>query len=185
VCKTCCTRCDECDNTELQDHEDPGQCPGKCGLKEVTFERVKTAEIFGEWLFSSNQEYFKVFAHNMKGYDGSFLLEYLIDQSIRPDKIIYRGSKIMYMTVESDLHIKVIDSLNFLQMKLSALPKAFGLTELKKGWFPYFFNTSENQTYVGPYSDARFYGHDFMSEKERAELLVWLSERKNDVFDFK
>ena len=72
----------------------------------------------------------------MKGYDGYFLLEYLIDQSMRPDKIIYNGSKIMYMTVEKDLHIKVIDSLNFLPMKLSKLPKAFGLKELKKGWFP-------------------------------------------------
>jgi hypothetical protein len=76
----------------------------------------------------------------------------------------------MYMTIESDLHIKVIDSLNFLPMKLSALPKAFGLTELKKGWFPHYFNSSENQTYVGPFPDAQCYGHDFMSEKERAEL---------------
>ena len=68
----------------------------------------------------------------MKGYDGYFLLEYLIDQSMRLDKIIYNGSKIMYMTVERNLPIKVIDSLNFLPMKLSALPKAFGLEELKK-----------------------------------------------------
>ena len=73
----------------------------------------------------------------MKGYDGYFLLEYLIDQSMRPDKIIYNGSKIMYMTVEKDLHIKVIDSLNFLPMKLAALTKAFGLTEIKIGWFPF------------------------------------------------
>jgi hypothetical protein len=79
----------------------------------------------------------------------------------------------------------VIDSLNFLLKKLSALPKAFGLTELKKGWFPNYFNTSENQTYVGPYQDAPCYIHDFMYEKERAELLVWLSDRKDDVFDFR
>ncbi|XP_060564754.1 uncharacterized protein LOC132723964 [Ruditapes philippinarum] len=185
ICKKCGTRCDECDNSELHDNEDPGPCPGKCGFREVTFEGADTAEKFGEWLFSPQHEYFKVFAHNMKGYDGYFLLEYLIDQSMRPDKIIYSGSKIMYMTIESDLHIKVIDSLNFLPMKLSALPKAFGLTELKKGWFPHYFNTSENQNYVGPYPDAQCYGHDFMSEKERAELLVWLSERKDDVFDFR
>ena len=81
----------------------------------------------------------------MKGYDGYFLLVYLIDQSMRPDKIIYNGSKIMYMTVERGLHIRVIDSLNFLPMKLSALPKAFGINELKKGWFPHHFNTQENQ----------------------------------------
>ena len=99
----------------------------------------------------------------MKGYGDFFLLEYLIAQSMRPDKIIYNGSKIMYMTVEPGLHIRVIDSLNFLTMKLSALPKAFGINELKKGWFPHHFNTRENQNYVGPYPDpkilwTRFHG---------------------------
>ena len=121
----------------------------------------------------------------MKGYDGYFLLEYLIDQSMRLDKIIYNGSKIMYMTVERSLHIKVIDSLNFLPMKLSALPKAFGLEELKKGWFLHHLNTRENQNYVGPYPEATYYGHDFMGEKERNDLLEWLSERKDEMFDFR
>ena len=83
------------------------------------------------------------------------------------------------MTVERGLHIRVIDSLNFLPMKLSALPKAFGINELKKGWFPHHFNTRENQTYVGPYPDPKCYGHDFMGEKERKELLAWLSEIKS------
>ena len=49
----------------------------------------------------------------MKGYDGYFLLECLVGQSMRPNKIIYNGSNIMYMTVQKDLHIKVIDSLFF------------------------------------------------------------------------
>jgi hypothetical protein len=129
--------------------------------------------------------HFKVVAHNMKGYDGYFLLEYMIDNSMRPDKIIYSGSKILYMALEKDLHIKVIDSLNFLPMKLSALPKAFGLNELKKGWFPHYFNTKKHQHYVGPYPDARHYGYDFMSEKERSELLIWLNEKKDEDFDFR
>ena len=121
----------------------------------------------------------------MKGYDGYFLLEYLIDQSMRPDKIIYNGSKIMYMTIEKDLHIKVIDSLNFLPMKLSKLPKAFGLKELKKGWFPHFFNTRENQEYLGPYPDPKYYGCNFMGNEEREECLAWLKSKENCVFDFK
>ncbi len=183
VCKQCGTRCDECDNSDGE--KDEGPCPGKCGFREVTFRGTDTAEKFGQWLFSDQHRYFKAVAHNMKGYDGYFLLEYLIDHSVRPDKIIYSGSKIMYMTIERDLHIKVIDSLNFLPMKLSALPKAFGLKELKKGWFPHYFNTKENQSYVGPYPDAKYYGHDFMGANERAELLTWLSERKDEVFDFR
>ena len=32
---------------------------------------------------------------------------------------------------------------------------------------------------------ATYYGHDFMGEKERNELLEWLSERKDEVFDFR
>ena len=66
------------------------------------------------------------------------------------------------MTVERNLHIKVIDILNFLPMKLPALPKAFGLEGLKKGWFHHHFNTRENQNYVRPYPEATYYGHDFM-----------------------
>ena len=82
-------------------------------------------------------------------------------------------------------NIKVIDSLYFLPMKSSALPKAFGLEELKKGLFLHHFNTRENQNYVGRYPDATYYGHDFMGEKKRNELLEWLSERKYEVFDFR
>ena len=101
----------------------------------------------------------------MKGYDGYFLLEYLIDQSMRP-------MKIMYMTVEKDLHIKVIDSLNFLPMKLSKLQEVFGLKELKKGWFPHFFNIRENQRYVGPYPDPKYYGCDVMGNEEQEKCLA-------------
>ena len=72
---------------------------------------------------------------------------------MHPDKIIDNGSKIMYMTVERGLHTRVIDSLNFLPMNWFALPKVFGINELKKGWFPHHFITRENQNYVGPYPD--------------------------------
>ena len=175
----CGTRCSRCEDVDVP-------CTGTaCGLREVVFQGQDTARTFGKWLFSSQHKYFKTVCHNMKGYDGYFLLEYLIDQSMRPDKIIYNGSKIMYMTVEKDLHIKVIDSLNFLPMKLSKLPKAFGLKELKKGWFPHFFNTRENQEYLGPYPDPKYYGCNFMGNEEREECLAWLKSQENCVFDFK
>ena len=38
---------------------------------------------------------------------------------------------------------------------------------------------------MGPYQDATYYGHDFIGEKESNELLEWLSERKDQVFDFR
>ena len=177
TCQDCGTRCSRC-----EDRDAP--CQG-CGLQEVIFEGQDTSRMFGKWLFSSQHKYFKTVCHNMKGYDGYFLLEYLIDQSMRPDKIIYNGSKIMYMTVEKDLLIKVIDSLNFLPMKLSKLPEVFGIKELKKGWFPHFFNTRENQRYVGPYPDPKYYGCDIMGNEEREKCLAWLESKENCVFDFR
>ena len=47
-----------------------------------------------------------------------------------------------------DYDIRFTDSVNFVQDKLLNFPKTFGLTELKKGYFPHFFNVPENQDYV-------------------------------------
>ena len=116
-----------------------------------------------------------------------FLLEYLVNNSVRPSKVIYNGSKIMYMEVAKGLHIRVLDSLNFLPMRLAALPKAFGLTEMRKGYFPHFFNTRQNQSYVGPYPDPKMYGADYMSTTDRKAFLEWHEGKsKSDaVFDFR
>ena len=79
----------------------------------------------------------------------------------------------MYMEVSKGLNIRVLDSLNFLPMKLAALPKAFGLTELRKGYFPHFFNKREHQCYVGPLPDPITYGANYMSTSDRAAFLQW------------
>jgi len=60
--------------------------------------------------------------------------------------------------------IKIIDSHNFVASPLSAFPKTFGLNELKKGYLPHYFNTNENQNYVGPIPDAKYYGSDTMEK---------------------
>jgi hypothetical protein len=46
---------------------------------------------------------------------------------------------------------------------LRDFPKTFGLEELVKGYFPHEFNQDENQEYVGPYPDKRYYGYDSMT----------------------
>jgi hypothetical protein len=121
----------------------------------------------------------------MRSYDGYPLLEYLIDNGMRPKKIIFQGSKIMYMQVGRGLNMRVIDSLNFLPMKLAAFPQVFDLGEMKKGWFPYLFNTRENQEYVGPYPDPKYYCADFMSSKDRKLFFEWYSTKQGVIFDFR
>ena len=80
--------------------------------------------------------------------------------------------------------VKIVDSLSFLAMPLSSFPSTFALQELKKGFFPHLFNTSDNQTYKGPLSAKMFYDPDGMSESKHTEFETWYTQHKNDQFDF-
>ncbi|KXJ18224.1 hypothetical protein AC249_AIPGENE20397 [Exaiptasia diaphana] len=66
------------------------------------------------------------------------------------------GAKILSMEVKEQ-NIKFLDSMAFLPMRLAA--KTFGLDELRKDYFPHHFNTTANQSYIGPLPDA-FYDPD-------------------------
>ena len=85
------------------------------------------------------------------------------------------------------LSIRFIDSLNFLQMSLKSFPKTFGINELKKGYFPHYFNKECNKDYVGAIPSKKHYGYNQMKPDERAKFLKWYEERvsENYVFDFK
>ena len=124
-------------------------------------------------------------AHNSKGYDCHFVLKWLIYQGIKP-YCIYNGAKIMFMEIPK-LSIRFIDSLNFLQMPLKSFPKTFGMIELKKGYFPHYFNKECNKDYVGTIPSKKHYGYNQMKPDERSKSLKWYEERvrENYVFDFK
>ena len=68
-------------------------------------------------------------------------------------------------------------------MALSALPKAFGLSELCKGYFPHCFNTPRNQGYVRPYRDPRYCSPEHMTESALEEFEVWYSDKAGAVID--
>ena len=134
-----------------------------------------------------NDEYkgYTFIAHNSKGYDCHFVLKWLIDQGIKP-YCIYNGAKIMFMEIPK-LSIRFIDSLNFLQMPLKLFPKTFGMSEFKKGYFPYYFNKECNKEYIGCMPCKNDYGFNKMKPDERTKFLKWYEERVNEnyVFDFK
>ena len=149
-----------------------------------------------EYIHNSIEEFCKGFlndkfkgytfiAHNSKRYDCHFVLKWLIDQGIKP-YCIYNGAKIMFMEIPK-LSIRFIDSLNFLQIPLKSFPKTFGMSELKKGYFPHYFNKECNKDYVGNISSKKHYGYNQMKPDERTKFLKWYEERvrENYVFDFK
>ena len=132
---------------------------------ETMFKGPNTRNDFCDWLFTEEHEGVTCIAHNLKAYDGYFILQYLYDQIILPE-LLLNGTKIMSITV-ADLNIKFIDSLNFIPMALARFPKTFGLKELKKGWFPHHFNTAANQSYVGTIPAKEFYDPNGMNETAR------------------
>ena len=121
--------------------------------------------------------------HNLKGFDGIFLLNALYKAGRRVTDQLTIGAKVLSF-VSGALIFK--DSLCFLPMPLASFPSTFGLTEMKKGFFPHSFNIPEHQSYRGPIPALEYYDPDGMSPKKKEELVTWHAEqvRRNAVFDF-
>ena len=121
--------------------------------------------------------------HNLKSFDGVFLIHELYDQQRSVENQITVGAKVLSFT--SGL-LKFIDSLCFLPMPLSSFSATFNLTELKKGFFPHLFNCPENQQYVGRIPDLEFYDPDGLMENRKNELLQWHGDQvtRNVTFHF-
>ena len=174
-CLECGFRCDACSRIKN------GWC-ADCGCREKVIAGQFCARRLFELIFVKRNRDAKVIAHNGKGFDFHFIMKEMLANGNCP-QVIYAGSKIMTMK-DHALNIQFLDSLNFLPMKLSQLPKAFGLDDgLAKGFFPHYFNTRPNQSYKGPYPNPEFYGHDDMSPSERSSFLEWHSEQTG-TFDF-
>jgi len=121
-------------------------------------------------------------AHNFSGYDSYFVVEEYHRQH-RVLNQIRNGAKLLQLTFDNT---NFIDSLSFFQMPLSAFPKTFELTELKKGSFLHLFNTPENQDYMGPIPEKEFYMPESMSVNGRKDFKKWHDKERaeNVVFDF-
>ena len=139
---------------------------------------------FLDWLREVRKEYkLTVLAHNFQGFDSYLILDELYKQYIVPDQIV-NGAKILSLSIhDGDIAFK--DTLCFFQMPLSAFPKAFGLTEPEKGFFPHFFNTPDHQDYAGPLPDKEYHDPKGMSVVRARKCERWYAEQDPDlVFDF-
>ena len=123
--------------------------------------------------------------HNLKGFDGIFILHALYKAMRTVEEQLTIGAKVLSFK-SGPLVFK--DSLCFLPMPLSNFPATFGLTEMKKGFFPHAFNIDkpEHQNYRGPIPDLSYYDPDGMSPSMKEELERWHADqvRRNDIYDF-
>ena len=141
-------------------------------------------ESFVRWLESLEGEEICMYAHNLKGFDGRMVFEFLMQRSTPPQEIVWNGSKIMHMAYGK---VKFRDTLLHLTASLEQLPKMFGLDEskFKKGFFPHRFNVPENQDYAGRIPDTHYYAPEMMSKKKSMEFYRWHESQANEWFDFK
>ena len=154
-----------------------------CGKNEHVFRGDNCATDFCDWLLTKEHQNSIVICHNFKGYDSYFILKYIYSKAIKPS-IIFNGSKIMTLSVPS-LKIRFLDSLNFLPMPLSNLPRTFNLTELAKGFFPHLFNKKCNENLVQCVLPPKhFYLPENMMPKVREEFERWYDKNLCTSFDF-
>ena len=123
-----------------------------------------------------------VLFHNLKGFDGVFILNSLYKDGRKVTDQFCMGAKVLSFKC-GPLTFK--DSLCFLSFPLSAFPATFGLQELKKGYFPHSFNTPDHQNYVGSIPAMQYYDPNGMKVKEKKEFEKWYGEQHGLVFDFK
>ena len=133
-------------------------------------------------LTEENTRQVYVLAHNLQAYDGYFIIQKYYENSQEVHQIRC-GAKIMSLT---HFNIRFTDSLNFFAMPLSAFPTTFGLEEAAKGFFPHLFNRPENQNYVGPTPDAKYFMPETMSLEKKEEFDAFYEHASKPVvlFDF-
>ena len=121
--------------------------------------------------------------HNLKGFDGTFIIQELYKQQRGIEKQLTVGSKVLSFE-SGPLIFK--DSLCFLPMPLASFAETFNIKELKKGFFPHEFNLSHHQSYVGQIPALEFFDPEGMSEKKKKELEEWHADqvRRNVKYDF-
>ena len=183
ICQQVCEKCEHVKETE--------HACLNCGDRENIFEAIEdtnknVVSDFIEHLLTLSSEkstVIHVYAHNARAFDSYFILQELISRKKTPE-IILQGAKIISMKMGS-IHFR--DSLLFLPQKLSALPKAFGLTELRKGYFPHLANRKEFYEYIGPMPDKELYCTSTMSVKDKKDFETWYDEqvKNNYQFNFK
>ena len=115
-----------------------------------------------------------VIFHNLKGFDGIFIINELYAQKRTVENQLTNGCKVLAFQSGS---IMFKDSLCFLPFPLAAFPATFNLQELKKGFFPHEFNLPHHQQYVGHIPSIEFFDPDGLSAKKKIELETWHAEQ--------
>ena len=123
-CFDCGNLCPSCQNLKSKNLPTTGQCLNSwCGNREVIFKGDDTVFEFCSWLISPLHKNYVAIAHNGKGFDFSFILNFCVREARIKPQCVVAGSKIMCMDIKDNINLRFIDSLNFMGMSLKNFPK--------------------------------------------------------------
>jgi hypothetical protein len=141
---------------------------------EYKFDDLDT---FCNWMFNHKTP-ITFIAHNGRGYDTHFILNWLITKGIKP-KVTMQVSKILLLKYKN---VRIIDSLSHIALPLRKFPSAFGISETKKGYFPYKWISRKNNGYIGkipPATDYEECGNpDFQEWYDKQDKYNWDYEKE-------
>ena len=135
---------------------------------------------FCKWLIL--HKHFIAIAHNLKGFDGSFIIRYCM-RSVCPNDsfpgLLVNGTKVLSIKFRE---LKIIDSYSFIPSSLDSFTKTFDLTAVK-GYFPHTFNTIANTNYIGPIPAREHYCSDFFSKEKKIKFDLWYDSQCDKTFN--
>jgi DNA polymerase type B, organellar and viral len=174
-----CVRRQSCDDCMESDAE---YCD-TCGTRNAIYRGESAISDFISYLLHDRKSLdVFVISHNMRSYDGQFILRALVDSGRTP-QVIMQGSKIL--SIELGKNIKFIDSLSFLPTSLASLPAAFNLTDrLAKSAFPHLMNKVSYYNYDGPMPPIHYYSPENMSREAYPTFLKWYNDRVAENYNF-
>lgn len=129
------------------------------------------------------------FAHNSSGYDARLLFQYGKKYGGMDRKApLFRGTKIMALYIN---HLTFLDSMLHISGSLRSIVHSFLKPEVAairaKGYFPYLFNTVDNQDYIGSLPEKEKFDMKHMKVKEVPLFEKWYDEEllKNEPYNLK
>jgi DNA polymerase type B, organellar and viral len=113
-------------------------------------------------LLSRKNRGFDIYFHNLSGFDGFFILRYLIKFGYKISPLMHSGKLIQIDINKGRNSWSIKDSNLILLQSLNKLARAFNLS-INKGLFPYFLS---DINYSGEYPNYHFFNQDKIKEEE-------------------
>ena len=129
----------------------------------------------------SEEHELTVVFHNLRGYDGMFVLQHFYAERRNVENQICNRNKVLWLEVGK---IQFKYSWCFPSYPLVSFPSTFVPTELKKYFFAHLFYTLRNQEYVGPMPPHDPYHPEGMSAKKKREVDQWYDQQVADEHEF-